>query len=232
MITILGSLLITGLLGSIGHCTGMCGPLVLIMGKLISENQPHPLGLHFVYHTSRIAVYVILGALAGLAGSLIGLARHLNILTGTISILLGAGIIILGLVYLGVFSAAWISGRNSWLTRQMSKAIKLGGVRGVIILGALNGLLPCGLVYSALLVAASTANPFIGMLAMLVFGLATVPVLILIGAGISSIRIKYQGILVRVVGIVIVLVGVQQILRGLSTLHVISPLILGGVMLW
>lgn len=232
MVTVIASLVITGFLGSIGHCTGMCGPLVIMMSRLIPEGGPPRIVSHFIYHGARITVYIILGGLAGYAGTLISLAKPFNTITGTLSIILGIVIVILGLIYLGLFSPRWSSGQNSWLTKTMGKAFKLGGTKGLILLGALNGLLPCGLVYSALLVAASTANPFYGMLAMLTFGLATIPVLIALGAGSAIIKLTTKTVFLRLAGILILLVGIQQIMRGFSTLHVISPLVLGGIVLW
>lgn len=173
-----------------------------------------------------------MGGIAGFTGSLLGVGSKINIATGIISITLGMGIVFLGFINLGVFSPRWLGGKGAWITKAMGKAIQVGGMKGVMVLGALNGLLPCGLVYSALLVAAATANPIYGILAMLLFGFATIPVLILLGVGANSLKFHNQRVLFRMAAIFIILVGIQQFARGLSTLHLISPLLLGGVVIW
>ncbi len=232
MIPLIGSLVVTGFLGSLGHCVGMCGPLVMMMGKLISREGTRNAPLHIVYHGSRLITYTILGGIAGLVGSFMGMGSKINLLTGIISMVFGICIVVLGFINLGVLSFQWLGGKSGWITKAMEKAVHLGGLKGVMLLGALNGLLPCGLVYSAVLIAASTAKVVYGTVAMLLFGLSTLPVMFLLGLGSASLRLQNRGIWLRFAAGFIVLVGIQQIIRGLSTLHFVPPLVLGGVVIW
>ena len=232
MLPILGSLLITGFLGSLGHCLGMCGPLVIIMGNTLSAEPSQKTARQFLYHASRITVYMLLGGIAGFTGSFLKLGSKINLLTGIVSILLGIAIVFLGFINLGLVSPHWLQGKSTWVARAMGTAIREGGIRGVLALGALNGLLPCGLVYSAVLVAASTASLGFGILAMLVFGMATLPVMLLLGLGSASLRVQNRLVWFRLAAVFIIFVGIQQMARGLSTLHVIPPLVLGGVVIW
>jgi hypothetical protein len=102
----------------------------------------------------------------------------------------------------------------------------------VLALGALNGLLPCGLVYSALLVAASTGGLLMGAAGMIAFGLGTLPALLVVGVGAGALSARVRQVFVRVAGLLIVLVGVQLMLRGLAGWGVVPHFHLGKVMLW
>ena len=146
---------------------------------------------HFmIYHGARIAVYGILGAAAGGLGSLFGFGPGLNRIASWISIALGTGIIAIGLGYLGWMPLGRLRGSGAWLTRGMSQAIARKGYKGMVLLGALNGLLPCGLVYSSLLILASSGSALSGALGMLVFGAGTLPSLLVIGLGAGALSAK------------------------------------------
>jgi uncharacterized protein len=125
-----------------------------------------------------------------------------------------------------------MQGHGAWLEGAMSRALQQSGHGGVMLLGALNGLLPCGLVYSALLVTATTGGPLPGALGMVVFGLGTLPALLIVGMGAGALSPRVRQTLGRVAGVVIVLVGIQLILRGLAALGVVPPLRLGGLVFW
>jgi hypothetical protein len=224
--------LLSGLLGSLGHCLGMCGPLVLMMGLQLRARGMAGAPSHLLYHGSRIAVYAGLGAAVGAIGSLLGLGAPLNSMAGVFSLLFGLGVIAFGLGYLGLLPLGKIEGGGAWLERAMSQAFQRGGHEGVMLLGVLNGLLPCGLVYSALLLASTMGGPLPGALGMVVFGLGTLPALLVVGMGAGALSPRVRQTLGRVAGVVIVLVGIQLVLRGLSALGVVPPLRLGGLVLW
>ena len=228
-----GALFVTGLLGSLGHCLGMCGPLVLMVG---APNRP--LGwkistYHYLaYHSSRILVYAFLGALVGALGSLIGLNSRIGQYAAIISLILGVGIIFVGTAYLGWLPLFQLQTTETWLSRRMRGVMKHTGYRRSVELGSLNGLLPCGLVYSALLVAASTGSPVYGALGMLVFGASTIPALLVLGLGANMLNPGIRGALNRFAGYAVLLVGIQLILRGTAAAGWIPHLKAGGIMVW
>ncbi len=231
--TVLGALFISGLLGSLGHCLGMCGPLVLMVGAQF----PHKtwnilLPRYLVYHSARILVYALLGFLVGSLISLIGISGRLTRLAGLVSLVLGLGVILFGMRYLGWLPFLQFREGGSWLTRIMSRAIRRRGAWGLLTLGALNGLLPCGLVYSALLAAGSTGRPLIGAAGMALFGLGTIPALLLLGVGAGSLGAHTRQLMARAAGFLIVLVGIQLILRGGAGLGVLTHTKVFGLMLW
>ncbi|MBU0496192.1 MAG: sulfite exporter TauE/SafE family protein [Chloroflexi bacterium] len=227
-----GVLLLSGLLGSLGHCLGMCGPLVMMVGLQLPARGLAAWPYHLLYHGARIAVYALLGAVVGAIGSLLGLGGQLSGLGSVVSLLLGLGVVLLGLGYLGWLPVGRLEGGGDWVSRGMSRALQQGGLLGVVLLGALNGLLPCGLVYSALLVTASTGGPLPAALGMLLFGAGTIPALLVVGLGAGALSAAARQRLSRLAGVLIVLVGGQLLLRGLAGLGVVSHLRLGDVVLW
>jgi uncharacterized protein len=229
-----GALALAGLIGSFGHCMGMCGPLVAMLGATARRDGSRlPEVSHLLYHTSRIAVYGLLGLAAGAVGSLVTLGGHLSTAAGLLSLALGVGVVVLGVSFLA--RAGW-AGRTLWggdaLTRAMGHAVRQGGTPGVVALGALNGLLPCGLVYSALLAAVAGGGALRAGAAMLVFGAATIPVLVALGLGAAHLGARVRGVLTKLAGVLIVAVGVQLLLRGAAELGVLAHVHWGGLVLW
>lgn len=231
-IGIFGALLFSGLLGSLGHCTGMCGPLVMMVGMQMKSHGLAAIPHYLLYHGARIAIYTLLGTVVGGVGSLLGLGARLSRLAGGISLVLGIGIIFLGMSSLGWLPLGRIEGNGAWLNQAMSQALRRGGRWGVILMGALNGLLPCGLVYSALLVAASSGGALPGALGMFLFGAGTIPVLLVIGFGAGALSVRTRQVLAHGAGFLIMLIGLQLSLRGAATLGIVPSLRLGGLVIW
>jgi sulfite exporter TauE/SafE len=228
----LGALFLTGLLGSLGHCLGMCGPLVMMVSARSQVSGMAGVFRHVLYHSARIAVYAGLGVVAGSVGSVMGASGHLSHLGGIFSLVLGLGVVLLGLGYLGWLPLGRLEGSSAWLSRAMSHALRQGGLKGVATLGALNGLLPCGLVYSALLTASARGQPLASAAAMVVFGAGTLPALLVVGVGAGALGIRARRIFSRMAGFLIVLIGCQLILRGMAGLGLVPHAHLGGLMLW
>ena len=118
--------------------------------------------------------YAVLGALAGfvggvveLAGSLLGLQRAASVLAGAVLVLEA----ILGLAGTGPLAAT----RGGRLFARVSTALGRRIPGHPLGLGLLLGLLPCGLLYSALIAAVSRGGPLEGALALVAFGLGTAP---------------------------------------------------------
>jgi sulfite exporter TauE/SafE len=226
------TLLVSGLLGSLGHCLGMCGPLNLMVAAQMRKNDLAALPNFSLYHAVRVMVYVLLGALVGALGSLLGLSRQLTTLGGAVSLLLGIAILLIGAGYLGWLRSFPLEGASHWWNAALSRALKQGGWRGVALLGALNGLLPCGLVYSALLLAASTGAALRGAMGMALFGLGTFPALLALDLGAGALSVHFRQGMMRLAGALMLLVGLQLALRGGAALHFWSHLHWGGIALW
>jgi len=174
-------LLLAGLAGGVMHCAPMCGPFVLgqVGAKMQAAQacgQCRHLGILPGYHVGRIVTYSALGGLAGLVGVVPGLGR-----------LAGVALAVAALLFLGQGLRRLAPSIGRYLPRpQHTPSIvtsllgRVGSLTG-LPLGLALGLLPCGLLYAALLAASAAGGPAEGALAMLLFGLGTVPALLAIG---------------------------------------------------
>lgn len=185
-----------------------------------------------LYHVTRVLMYVLFGALVGAIGSLLGLSRQLTALGGVISLLLGIAILLIGTGYLGWLRSFPLEGASHWWNIALSRTLKQGGWGGVALLGALNGLLPCGLVYSALLLAASTGAAWRGALGMGLFGLGTFPALLALDLGAGALSVRFRQGMMRLAGVLMLLVGLQLVLRGGAALHFWPHLRWRSIVLW
>ena len=87
--------------------------------------------------------------------------------------------------------------------------------RSFYLLGVLNGLIPCGLVYSFAIFAASTANPFAGALVMATFGLATIPALFFLGFVTKFLQKgSLRGTMMKLAALLVVLYGGITLYKG------------------
>lgn len=175
------ALFLVGLLGGT-HCIGMCGGIV----GALSMGGPPRLSLHLAYNTGRILSYIIAGAIAGfLGGASLSLAGQLPVRIA-LYVLASLMLVALGLYLMGVTRALAFTeraGQALWrhlqpLTRRYLPARTAAQA---LPLGMLWGWLPCGLVYSALATALTAGSAGRGALAMLAFGLGTLPNLLLAG---------------------------------------------------
>jgi hypothetical protein len=170
---VLTTAFLAGLLGS-GHCFGMCGGIAAGLGAMSKGRGVVP-ALQF--NLARLVSYAALGLIAatvlGGVSNLVPIGRWLRILTAVM-------ILLIGLKFLFDFRGIEFierGGAGLW-KKIMPFAMKAGGRQdalGRLLLGACWGFIPCGLVYTVLMTAASTANPVSGAVTMLAFGAGTLP---------------------------------------------------------
>jgi sulfite exporter TauE/SafE len=242
--TIVGAIMM-GLVSSFGHCLGMCGGIVAIYSARQAAQTSADGTSATVWtrirsflplHLGRITTYTFFGALIGLAGSLLDRAGGMMGWQGAFSVLVGIVMLLVSLSLLGVLppieaTLLSMSGGNTPMTKMRG----LFGKRSffaTLTLGILWGFLPCGLVFAALVFAASAKSFLGGALTMLAFGLGTVPTLIGFGLAANLISPKLRGGLQSVAAVLLMLFAVQTVLRGLSVANIIPPMIIGQVMLW
>ena len=209
---------ITGLMGSF-HCVGMCGPLALATPTLGQSKSARFISKIW-YHLGRITTYSILGGLFGTFGwglKLAGFQQSISIVAGTFMILTA----ILSTQWLENKVAQWWTPlKNEWFHRWMTKK----SISTLFGLGLLNGLLPCGLVYVALVAAVATQSIGSGMLFMILFGLGTWPMMVTISFAGSYISIKTRGTFKKIVPFFTLMIGCLFVLRGMSLgIPYISP---------
>ena len=201
---------VLGFLGSL-HCAAMCGPLMLAV-PLLPGGAGRVWTGRIIYQAGRVATYILLGLVVGVVGKslfLAGLQRWL-------SLALGAALLFGLLAAKKISFASPIQRAVGQLKNLMSGQLQKRGVAPLALLGMLNGLLPCGLVYVALAGALSQGSLSGSVIYMATFGLGTLPMLLAIaGSGQLfpvSLRTRLRGLIPLGVGLVAGLL----ILRGLA----------------
>jgi hypothetical protein len=199
-----------GLVGSL-HCAGMCGPLALALPAAGNTTPGYVLG-RLAYNAGRIVTYCLMGIVFGLAGwtfLLAGLQRWVSIALGVALLLCLFASRRLALSRPVTFAVNHLKSRMSVLLRRRSFA-------GLAVLGLLNGLLPCGLVYVACAGAAATAGTLAGASYMIAFGLGTVPMMLSISLSGKLVPPSLRLKLVKSIPVCVFLLGSLLILRGMS----------------
>ncbi|MNF37355.1 Cytochrome C biogenesis protein transmembrane region [compost metagenome] len=207
------SALILGLLGG-GHCLGMCGGLMGALTLAIpAEQRGQRFQLLLSYNLGRILSYALAGLLLGMAGWALASSPAAMLLRVVAALLL---------IAMGLYLAGWWSGLTRiealggglWRTIQplTRRFMPVTSRPRALLLGGLWGWLPCGLVYSTLLWAASQGDALDSAALMLAFGIGTMPVLLATGMAAERMTalLRKQG--VRMAG------GTLVILFGLWTL--------------
>ena len=204
---------VTGLLGS-AHCVGMCGGisgLFAVNAAVRSLKTQAPKAI--AYNVGRILTYAILGVVVALLGktmvdSIPKLAAPVRLASGLLIILIGLQLAFNWRLLTPLENA----GAKLWRTVAPTAKglLPVESAGQALGLGLIWGLLPCGLVYSVLLLAASTADPVGGSLVMLAFGLGTMPAMI--ATGLSASKLSQFTSRNRVgAGLLIVLIGIATI---------------------
>src|SRR6185295_14369231 len=135
--------LILGLAGSL-HCAGMCGPLALSLPMTGNTAVSFTLG-RVAYNVGRMTMYVILGAFFGLVGLSLALAG----LQRWVSLAAGVAILATFLNSSRIPLNTPMTNAVAWLKSQLAKMLQRRTLGSLLLLGLLNGALPCGLVYVA-----------------------------------------------------------------------------------
>lgn len=178
----LSGLFLLGLGGSLAHCGAMCGPLVAgqvadrlaaVPASRLCERTRVQSGLLLPYHAGRLTTYAALGALAGATG--LAFVRTLAPLRSALLLLAAAALLAAAFGMLPSGQAA------AWGPWRWARRINRGTAAGTYLFGLILGLLPCGLLYAALIAASSLASPWQGAAGMAAFGAGTVPILAMIG---------------------------------------------------
>ena len=212
-------ILSTALLGSMGHCIGMCGGIVVAYtsSKIDSKTSLMKQSLsHLSYNLGRVVTYSALGAIFGFIGSAIAFS---NTTKGILFLITGLLMLLAGLSLLGKIkflnSAELSIAKYSWYTKSFQYLMRSKSYGSFFLLGLLNGAIPCGLVYSFAIIAASTASPLDGAIVMAIFGLSTIPALFFF-AIITKIlqRGSIRTIMMNVASILVIIYGVFTIYKG------------------
>ena len=197
-----GMLFITGLFTSI-HCISMCGAIQLLF---FFPNDKFDKKRILIFHLGRILSYTIIGGIAGLVGNI--LAINTKVLA--ILILLSSFcMMIMSLNMLGILSIKKIH-----FSKIASKS------KNPFLIGLLNGLMPCGPLQAMQVYALSTGNLVSGSISMLIFGLGTLPLMLVSYTVFQFFHGKRKILVNKLASILIFILSIMMFNRGLSMLDI------------
>lgn len=226
-----GMLFLTGLATSV-HCVAMCGGINLSQSLPRNSETGGSTGAAFLpsllYNLGRVISYTAIGFVLGAVGFLIGGGQVglSTLLQGVLKLIAGTFMVIMGINMLGLFP------RLRALTPRMPKFLteKLGARRakatGPLVVGLLNGLMPCGPLQSMQIVALASGNPVTGALSMLLFSLGTVPLMLGLGSLVAALGKKFAKAVNFIGAILVAVLGLAMLSQGVSLSGLLSPDIL------
>jgi sulfite exporter TauE/SafE/copper chaperone CopZ len=172
-----------------------------------------------LYNLGRVVSYAVIGAILGGIAMGLGLAAGSGIsagIRGIIQLIAGLFMLVMGLNMLGIFP--WLKRFNIRLPEGLTRRIDALGGRSnsPLIIGLLNGLMPCGPLQAMQLFAFSTGNPLVGGLSMLFFALGTVPLMFGLGALSSLLSGKFTRMATTVGAVLVCVLGLMMFSYGLN----------------
>jgi sulfite exporter TauE/SafE len=214
--------LILGAFSSL-HCIGMCGPLALALPvQHLPVWQQRFAAL--LYNAGRIVTYTLLGLLFGLAGRglyMAGFQQWLSIISGGVIL-----VFIINYYFLKkAWQPKWTLNLHATVQQLMIKTLRTDRKEAYLLLGMVNGLLPCGMVYVALAAALNFSQVQQSVLFMSGFGAGTLPLMLLLSIAGSSFSFSIRGRIKKVVPYLMTVMAFLLILRGLNLgIPFVSPL--------
>jgi sulfite exporter TauE/SafE/copper chaperone CopZ len=199
-----GMLFIIGLMTSV-HCLAMCG------GINLSQCISHGFSSPFMYSLGRVISYTSVGFVVGALGSVIDFSTTMQ---GMLKLIAGVFMLIMGINLLGIFP--WLHKLNTRMPQYIAKRINAEKAKNKspLIVGLLNGFMPCGPLQAMQLYALSTGSPVKGALSMFLFSLGTVPLTFSFGAFSSMLGQKFTRKAVTVGAILVIVLGMSMFTDG------------------
>lgn len=211
-----------GLIGSF-HCIGMCGPIAVAL-PLGSRSWFGKVYGALLYNLGRSITYGLLGGLFGLLGKgieMAGFQQWASIVIGIVMIMT----VVFPFLFKGKLNLdQLLFGYAGRMINRFRALFGIQSYKNLLLIGLLNGFLPCGLVYVAVAGAINTNDVLMGVLFMIVFGLGTIPIMLTVSLAGNVISQGLKRRMNKVIPAFIVVLGLLFILRGLSLgIPYISP---------
>ncbi len=198
---ILTTFLFAGITGGFTHCISMCGPFVACQATCVSAScsskESLIQSLDLQYHLGRATTYGGLGFISAYLSKQIAYSPIWPWIAASM-------LIIAGIMFL-------ISSMPGCKHSLINISGKLTYIRS-----ALLGFMPCGLLYAALIMAATTANPLLGMFAMWVFVLGTIPALLLAHYGVKILTKNWKDIMQKIGQTIMVFNGLSLFVMAIK----------------
>jgi sulfite exporter TauE/SafE/copper chaperone CopZ len=215
-----GMLFIIGIITSV-HCVAMCGGINLsqcLPAAAVPQEGRRWKVLFpaILYNAGRVISYTIVGVIVGTLGSVVSAPGRFQ---GAVQLIAGVFMIITGLNMLGIFQGSLgtlLRRFNLRLPKIFTKKIdkQKAKHKNPLIIGLLNGLMPCGPLQAMQLYALSTGNPIAGGVSMFLFSMGTVPLMFGVGAVSSLLSKKFTRRAVKTGAMLVTVMGMTMFAYG------------------
>lgn len=214
------ALLLMGLFGT-GHCIGMCGPFV-VAAAAGPGGAAAVVGRSLAYQLGKTLTYIFLAVLFSVVGGWIAGSGVLPWVQNAMSAVVGLGMVALGLAYLlelrlSPGAQRWVDG-SRWCG-ALGAVLRAPTWWRSVLIGWLNGFLPCGLSLMALVYVAGFGSATHAAAGAALFGAATIPGLTLTALFGARLLVAGRRWLLRLAGATLVVLGVITIVRGVPAIH-------------
>lgn len=203
-----------GALGSF-HCVGMCGPIALALPLGRTNKSSKFLGSG-TYNLGRVLTYAALGAFLGAMGQALGFMGAQQWLSIALGILILLSVLLPATLKNRFSPESYISRSVGKVKASMGALFRQQGLKPLFLIGLLNGLLPCGLVYLALAGAIATGNSISGSIYMALFGLGTIPIMLGLSLLGNMISLRARNNIRKAIPVFVAIMGIMFIVRGMD----------------
>lgn len=205
--------LVLGLVGSLAHCVGMCAPFVMVVSRqyVVPTGRHAAMAAQLWYTAGRIVTYAMLGAMAASIGHVLDRAGAFMGIQRVAAAMAGAALVLWALATL--LDRGGRGANGGALFARVARGLKGRLPPHPLLIGLFLGLLPCGLLYSAVIAAAPRGGPLEGATALAVFGAGTAPAML----GLSFADRVFSGnrpLLNRVSQAFVLVMGLWYLWRG------------------
>ena len=202
-------------LSSFSHCVGMCSGFLSLQTLFFKgKNKIEILMLSTLYSLARIFAYVVLGALFGAFGAVISFNMQAR---GLIFFIIGLMIAFIGIALLfrgELLKFVENQKALNFVVRIAKTRIQKKNLTNFLLLGFLNGFLPCGVVYYFLALGILSANFIDSAFIMLVFGLCTLPAMLLASFVFGILNEKFKDIMFKISASIMIINGIYLSFLG------------------
>ncbi|WP_299458429.1 sulfite exporter TauE/SafE family protein [uncultured Microscilla sp.] len=205
---------ILGLLGSF-HCVGMCGPIAFAL-PISKRNNAQLIKSRVLYNLGRILTYTLLGAIVGILGRGVVLSGAQQWLSIGVGVLILLFFILPGRLTRRLDMLRPVQKLVFRVKQNLGHLFKQKTAKSYVLIGTLNGFLPCGLVYLAMAGAIATGSVTHAMAYMALFGAGTFPVMLTVALAGNFIKPQLKTRMYKLVPVFTITLAVLLIVRGLN----------------
>ncbi|MFO7607852.1 MAG: sulfite exporter TauE/SafE family protein [Candidatus Krumholzibacteriia bacterium] len=227
-----------GVTTSLGHCIGMCGPLISTFSLAQGRTDRRLANLApalLLYHLGRVNSYALIGLVFGLLAAAAQAALPTAAVRGWLFLVSGLLMMFLGLGLLGLVRTTRLMESSRLGRFAAERFMELIGTRSMVgryLLGVANGFLPCGPVYAIAAAALTAPTPLHGAGTMAMFGLGTIPVLLAVGLGAGRLAPQVQRRFNKVAAILVIVVGFEFLIRAGKLFGLVEAIKWGFIPIW